>query len=224
MIMASTPSDSPASPVENSNRSPTTTCHAAIDDMGIVESLHQVVFHWIIDDLFRRFSAKEAVFERRFRSSLTSMADPPVLGIEIGGTKLQLGIGFGHGTLLALKRLEVDPERGAAGILEQIKTAFRPLLIDVAGLGEDIKAVGVGFGGPVDSDPWPRPKILSDRGLGRFPADGLDPRALQSSLHRRLENDADVAGLAECRFGAGSGHSPLLYITVGSGIGGAPDH
>ncbi len=33
--------------------------HAAIDDMGIVESLHQVVFHWIIDDLYRRFSAKE---------------------------------------------------------------------------------------------------------------------------------------------------------------------
>jgi len=32
---------------------------AAIDDMGIAESLHQVVFHWIIDDLFRRFSAKE---------------------------------------------------------------------------------------------------------------------------------------------------------------------
>ncbi len=35
--------------------------HAAIDDMGIVESLHQVVFHWIIDDCFRRFAAKEAV-------------------------------------------------------------------------------------------------------------------------------------------------------------------
>ena len=30
--------------------------HAAIDDMGVVESLHQVVFHWVIDDLFRRFS------------------------------------------------------------------------------------------------------------------------------------------------------------------------
>jgi D-sedoheptulose 7-phosphate isomerase len=34
--------------------------HAAVDDMGIVESLHQVVFHWIIDDLYRRFSAKTA--------------------------------------------------------------------------------------------------------------------------------------------------------------------
>jgi D-sedoheptulose 7-phosphate isomerase len=33
--------------------------HVAIDDMGIVESLHQVVFHWIIDDLYRRFAAEE---------------------------------------------------------------------------------------------------------------------------------------------------------------------
>jgi D-sedoheptulose 7-phosphate isomerase len=32
--------------------------HAGIDDMGIVESLHQVVFHWIIDDLHRRFATK----------------------------------------------------------------------------------------------------------------------------------------------------------------------
>ncbi len=28
--------------------------HAGIDDMGIVESLHPVVFHWVIDDLYRR--------------------------------------------------------------------------------------------------------------------------------------------------------------------------
>jgi D-sedoheptulose 7-phosphate isomerase len=30
--------------------------HAGIDDMGIVESLHQVVFHWVIDDVYRRIS------------------------------------------------------------------------------------------------------------------------------------------------------------------------
>lgn len=30
--------------------------HVAIDDMGIVESLHQVVFHWVIDDIYRRIS------------------------------------------------------------------------------------------------------------------------------------------------------------------------
>ncbi len=30
--------------------------HVAIDDMGIVESVHQVVFHWVIDDMYRRMS------------------------------------------------------------------------------------------------------------------------------------------------------------------------
>ncbi|MBX9719391.1 MAG: SIS domain-containing protein, partial [Microbacteriaceae bacterium] len=34
--------------------------HAAVDDMGIVESLHLVVFHWVIDDLNRRFSEPAA--------------------------------------------------------------------------------------------------------------------------------------------------------------------
>jgi len=34
--------------------------HVAIDDMGVVESVHQVVFHWVIDDLYRRFSTPVA--------------------------------------------------------------------------------------------------------------------------------------------------------------------
>ena len=34
--------------------------HVAIDDMGVVESVHQVVFHWVIDDLDRRFSTPVA--------------------------------------------------------------------------------------------------------------------------------------------------------------------
>ena len=34
--------------------------HVPVDDMGIAESIHLVVFHWIIDDLYRRFSAKLA--------------------------------------------------------------------------------------------------------------------------------------------------------------------
>ena len=34
--------------------------HIGVDDMGIVESLHSVVFHWVIDDLFRRISMEPA--------------------------------------------------------------------------------------------------------------------------------------------------------------------
>ena len=38
--------------------------HASVDDMGIAESLHQVVFHWIIDDLYRRISGPVAALTR----------------------------------------------------------------------------------------------------------------------------------------------------------------
>lgn len=34
--------------------------HAGVDDMGMAESLHQVVFHWIIDDIYRRISGPVA--------------------------------------------------------------------------------------------------------------------------------------------------------------------
>jgi D-sedoheptulose 7-phosphate isomerase len=34
--------------------------HVGIDDMGVVESLHQVVFHWVIDDIYRRISGPVA--------------------------------------------------------------------------------------------------------------------------------------------------------------------
>ena len=157
--------------------------HAGIDDMGIVESLHQVVFHWIIDDLYRRFSAKEAVLNGG-RGPLIAWPIPWVLGIEIGGTKLQLGIGRGQGSILALERFAVDPARGAAGILDQIQAAFprcsrRPSLASA-----QIEAAGIGFGGPVDADERTHPKILPDRRLGRFPARRLGRRASRGPARR----------------------------------------
>ncbi len=38
--------------------------HAGIDDMGIAESLHQVAFHWVIDDIYRRISGPVAAAAR----------------------------------------------------------------------------------------------------------------------------------------------------------------
>jgi glucokinase len=148
------------------------------------------------------------------------MSETLVVGIEIGGTKLQLGIGPGNGTLLALERLRVDPAKGADGILEQITVAY-PRLLGKAGFDRDqISAAGIGFGGPVRSELGRTQRSYQITGWDDFPLASwvTDQLALRLAV---LENDADVAGLAECRFGAGLGYSPLLYITVGSGIGGA---
>ena len=45
------------------------------------------------------------------------------LGIEIGGTKLQLGVGLGDGTLAGLWRGPVDVAAGGPGIRRQIESA-----------------------------------------------------------------------------------------------------
>ena len=138
-----------------------------------------------------------------------------LLGIEIGGTKLQIGVGRGDGgPLLALERRDVVPERGAHGILEQIAQLGRQLIE-----AHSIEAIGVGFGGPVDGttgrtivshqvDGW------RDFALTQWCRDTLDRPTL-------LANDSDSAGLAEARFGAGRGRRVVFYSNVGSGIGGA---
>jgi glucokinase len=143
-----------------------------------------------------------------------------LLGIEIGGTKLQLGIGRGDGTLAALHRLCVNPAGGAMGIRDQILAAFPALLTEMGLDQNQIGAVGVGFGGPVEAA---RGTIQKS-----YQIEGWDGYPLASWIRDELcvplvvvENDADAAGLAEARLGAGIGYSPLLYLTVGSGIGGA---
>jgi glucokinase len=141
------------------------------------------------------------------------------LGIEIGGTKLQLGLGEGDGHIVALKRHEVRPAAGAAAILDQIQEAVPPLLAQ-AGLNRtDLKGVGIGFGGPVDDATRCVLKSHHVEGWSGFPLAGWAERQL--GVPAVLGNDADVAGLAEARFGAGRGCSPLFYVTVGSGIGGS---
>jgi glucokinase len=137
------------------------------------------------------------------------------LGIEIGGTKLQLGIGSGDGRpLVALERLAVQPEHGAEGIRRQIATAAKPLVDRYA-----VKRIGFGFGGPVDAakgrtitshqiEGW-QDYPLADWGRETFGCPAI------------VANDSDCAGLAEARFGGGQGHRVVFYSNVGSGIGGA---
>src|SRR5713101_8216266 len=72
------------------------------------------------------------------------------LGIEIGGTKLQLGVGPGDGTLAGLWRGTVDVAAGGQGIREQIMAAVPELLAQAGVERGAIRGVGVGFGGPVD--------------------------------------------------------------------------
>jgi glucokinase len=137
--------------------------------------------------------------------------DALLAGIEIGGTKLQVVLGGPGGTIRQRQRLAVDRDRGAGGILAGIEETFRQWNVRPA-------AVGVGFGGPVD---WQTGRIAAShqvKGWSGFElapwlADRLDCPAF-------VENDANVAALAEAVAGAGTSYANVFYITLGSGVGG----
>lgn len=139
------------------------------------------------------------------------------LGIEIGGTKLQVGLGRGDGRLVQLVRSEVDGRRGAEGILEEIARLTDALLAEHAA-----ESIGVGFGGPVD--------LARGVTLKSHHVEGWDDFPLAAWCTQRwgrpavIGNDADVAALAEATLGAGRGYDPVFYVTVGTGIGGGLVH
>ncbi len=137
------------------------------------------------------------------------------LGIEIGGTKLQLGIGSGKSDeLIVLERVDAEPGRGAEGIRQQILQAAGRLI-----QRHNITAVGIGFGGPVDTATGRTIKSHQVDGWEDFPLADWCQKHL--GLPTVVANDSNLAGLAEARLGAGRGHGIVFYTNVGSGIGGA---
>lgn len=140
------------------------------------------------------------------------------LGIEIGGTKLQLGLGHGDGRILALWRGAVNAAEGSEGIRKQIEAAVPELLAKANADRTQLRGAGIGFGGPTDDASNTVIKSHQIEGWDGFPlADWVSDLVGVPAV---LCNDADVAGLAEALFGAGKGLSPIFYITVGTGVGG----
>lgn len=136
-----------------------------------------------------------------------------ILGIEIGGTKLQLALGNEHGVIQHRHTLTVNPNSGAVGIREQITQALRELRAS-----RQIEAVGVGFGGPVD---WRTGKICRSHQIeGWSDFDLASWLREQSGAPVAVDNDANVAALGEAHRGAGVGGDPVFYVTLGSGVGG----
>jgi glucokinase len=146
------------------------------------------------------------------------------LGIEIGGTKQQIGLGAGDGTLVPLGNDEfllkrtVEQSAGAAGIRAKIE-AMLPELWERSGMMPgNVKGIGIGFGGPYDDATGRTIKSHHIDGWDGFPLGEWAKTLLNVPV--AIGNDADVAGLGEAMYGAGRGVSPLFYITVGTGIGG----
>jgi glucokinase len=139
------------------------------------------------------------------------------LGVDLGGTKILAAVVDEAGRVAATARA-ATPQAGPSAVVEAIAaTANRAL--EAAGLSRGaVRAAGVGAPGPADPATgmvYAPPNLHGwrDVALGDLVGERL-------GMPVAIENDANAAALGEHWVGAGRGVDDLLYITVGTGIGG----
>lgn len=134
-----------------------------------------------------------------------------VLGIEIGGTKLQLIITDEKLNTLKLFRFAVERSAGAEGI----RRAIESVVPEAEALR--VKHVGVGFGGPIDR--------LTGKIFTSYHVSGWTNFSIKEWLENVfnatvvVDNDANAAALGEALYGAGQDFKSVFYVTLGSGVG-----
>ena len=139
----------------------------------------------------------------------------PVVGaVDIGGTKIAVGVVDDSGKVLASTECATEPARGFSDAMIRMETMLQEC---VHSSGVTIEGIGIGCTGPVDP-------ITGEIGDADFVKEwmGLNPvneLAQRFALPVAMENDADAAALGEAAWGAGRGLNHMIFVTVGTGIG-----
>ncbi|MFZ0733304.1 MAG: ROK family protein [Candidatus Sulfotelmatobacter sp.] len=134
--------------------------------------------------------------------------------VDIGGTKIAVGVVDDNGKVLSRMEAPTDPNRYSDAI-ELIAHMLRRTSQKAGG---QITGIGIGSTGPVD----PMRGEFGDVNFlpgwrGKSPVKDL---STVFGVQVALENDGDAAALAEAGWGAGRNRSRFIYVTVGTGIGG----
>jgi polyphosphate glucokinase len=137
----------------------------------------------------------------------------PVLGIDIGGTGIKAGPVDRQAGKLTKERVKVDTPHPSHP--DAIASAVAELVADFGWTGP----AGVTFPGVVDDGVIRTAANVDESWIG---TDARELFGKATGLPVEVVNDADAAGLAEIRFGAGAGvRGTVLMLTLGTGIGSA---
>lgn len=140
------------------------------------------------------------------------------LTVDIGGTKTACAAGTAAAEILHRREHPTPVAQGPEKCLERVARELRVVLREMRGASPAPESIGVACGGPLDSRAG---IIYSPPNLPGW--DGVPVKAFleeRFGLPAFVENDANAGALAEHRFGAGRGKRNLIYLTLGTGIGG----
>ncbi|QGP92621.1 Glucokinase [Neomoorella glycerini] len=139
-----------------------------------------------------------------------------VLGVDLGGTKIAFGLVDQVGQVVSDLIVPTHPDDGAAGVIERIVAGLRQVAA-AAGDRQEIKGVGMALPGVFDGDSG---RVLLSANLNWRNVPVSEILAKELDLPLFLENDARAAAWGEKCFGHGRQVENLLYIAIGTGIGG----
>jgi len=138
------------------------------------------------------------------------------IGVDLGGTNLKMALVSENGDILFEIRKDTHAEMGPDFILTEIEEGVATLL-QKSGAGS-VLGIGIGIPGTV----------FFEKGIVSYPPNlpGWKEEPVRDRFQEKfdipviVENDANVAALAEKAHGAGKGFNHFLCITLGTGVGG----
>jgi glucokinase len=140
------------------------------------------------------------------------------VGVDIGGTNIRAGVVDDRGRILGEARRPALAEAGLRTAVARSIEAIQDALENAGLTARDVLAIGAGVPGAHRSDEGIcvfSPNFADSRNVPVLP-----PIKEATGLPAFMLNDVSVTTLGEHRFGAGRGHSQMVMITLGTGIGG----
>jgi glucokinase len=146
--------------------------------------------------------------------------DTITVGVDVGGTKIQ-SAAVRAKKVAGVHRLPT-PLTGAKDVATAIGEAVGKALADAGTQPTDLRAVGIGAPGTIDTEAGTvasSPNLPGFQAAEPVPLGAMVAEAL-GGVPVRLDNDVRVAILGEWKRGAGRGYRNLLGVWVGTGVGG----
>jgi len=136
------------------------------------------------------------------------------IGVDIGGTNIKCGVVDSSGSILMSNSFKTETGMGPSWNLRQIKN----YIFDMIGYYPSVQSIGIGVPGIIDKSGLLHvsPNLPEWHGLNIH-----DDLKKDFNLFIVVDNDANAAAVAELEIGSGINYNDFIYVTLGTGIGGA---
>lgn len=139
-----------------------------------------------------------------------------IFGIDLGGTTVKLGLFTADGDLLDKWEIPTRTENGGEKILPDISAALDAKLQERGISKSDVLGAGIGVPGAVLEDSIVKPCV----NLNGWGGNISEKLSALCGLPVKVVNDANAAALGEMWLGGGKGHLNVVFVTLGTGVGG----